>query len=206
MSQNRHGGVPDQVEVRLEMKDKMLLSWYRIFLLMFSNLSRTHVVRQHHTHFPDVVLCINWAQPAIESNTWLNALMLLQTKCFQVPSAHQDSREASFITASSVGSKSRALYPDPGVQLCARPRTCHHIYWWPTEDSGNWICRQSNEYKHHQYLCDFAYLPLNKFVPVIVREGPERQVRKYSMMLWRTDALILNDLQRIWYTNEQWCG
>lgn len=31
-----------------------------------------------------------------------------------------------------------------------------------------------------KYLCDFAYLPLNKFVPVIVREGPERQVRKYS--------------------------
>lgn len=26
MSQNRHGGVPDQVEVRLEMKDNMLLS------------------------------------------------------------------------------------------------------------------------------------------------------------------------------------
>lgn len=35
MSQNRHGGVPDQVEVRLEMKDKTLLSQYRIFFLMF---------------------------------------------------------------------------------------------------------------------------------------------------------------------------
>lgn len=27
MSQDRHGGVPDQVEERLEMKGKMLLSW-----------------------------------------------------------------------------------------------------------------------------------------------------------------------------------
>lgn len=59
MSQDRHSGVPDQVEERLEMKDKTLLSWNRIIFLMFSNLNRTHVVRHHNPHFPDVVLCIN---------------------------------------------------------------------------------------------------------------------------------------------------
>lgn len=59
MPQNRHGGVPDQVEVRLEMKDKTLLSRNRIIFLTFSNLNRTHVVRHHHPHFPDVVLGIN---------------------------------------------------------------------------------------------------------------------------------------------------
>jgi len=37
------------------------------------------------------------------------------------------------------------------------------------------------QYKHRKRVtskvyCDSAYLPLNKFVPVIIREGPERQV------------------------------
>lgn len=59
MSQDRHGGVPDQVEERLEMKGKMLLSWNRIIFLTLSNLNRTHVVGHHNPHFPDVVLGIN---------------------------------------------------------------------------------------------------------------------------------------------------
>lgn len=81
--------------------------------------SQTYIVGKHHSQFPDVVLGVDWAQPGEERKKKYDhtAVRCLTCVRFQPPSvrclSHHDTSDASLVTVSSVGLKSRALLSSP---------------------------------------------------------------------------------------------